>query len=161
MTQSDIPMDRPRVFDRLDHVGIVVRDADQALKYYATELRMPVIHDERLEHIGVRLVYLDMTNAFLQLVEPIGDGAVRDHFEQYGEGLHHICLSVPDIPQVLTMLAGEASSVVFQGGRGRLACFLQAKPNGVLLELTENTARATAPTDWDSRMSHVDGTAGA
>ena len=135
--------------ERLDHVGIVVADADKAAEYYRDALGIPVLHDERLSPVGVRLVYLDMGEPMLQLVEPIGPGNVRDHFEAHGEGLHHLCFAVHDIPRLLAVLPGEGGNKVFQGGRERLACFLRATPNGVLIEVTELTRRSLAYLDHE------------
>ncbi|MGH3739061.1 MAG: hypothetical protein ACRDT6_26205, partial [Micromonosporaceae bacterium] len=78
----------------LDHVGIAVHDADEALSSYAAA-GLSVVHDERLPHVGVRLVYLlpsglgsplGMTS--IQLVQPIGAGPVRQWMDERGEGLH-------------------------------------------------------------------------
>ncbi len=132
----------PHRFQRLDHVAVVVADADQALGYYRSVLGMEVFADERLNHLGVRLVYLDMGNTMLQLVEPFGPGPVWDHFQTNGEGLHHICLTVDDIPTTLARLDGEDDARIFQGGRSKRACFLQARPNKVIVELTESSQRS-------------------
>ncbi|MEU7837822.1 VOC family protein [Nonomuraea sp. NPDC052129] len=124
-------------FDHVDHVGIAVHDADQALPFYVERLGMTVIGDERAEDPGVRLTYLDAGNVMLQLVQPFRDGPVARFLRERGEGLHHVCFSVADIETTLAGLPGQESAQIFMGGRGRRACFLLGEPNGVRVELTE------------------------
>ena len=73
----------------------------------------------------------------LQLVQPTGPGPIADFLAAQGEGLHHICLAVEDIPATLRRLPGQEGVRVGMGGRGRRACFLAAPPNGLRIELTE------------------------
>ena len=47
----------------------------------------------------MRLTYLDAGNAFLQLVEPLDPAsALATWLDEHGEGLHHICFGVDDVP---------------------------------------------------------------
>ncbi|HLH59015.1 MAG TPA: VOC family protein [Streptosporangiaceae bacterium] len=121
---------------RVDHVAIAVRDADAALPYYTQRLGLPVIGDEIAEEPGVRLVYLDAGNTFVQLVQPVRPGPVAGWLDEHGEGLHHICFAAPDLAEVLGTLGDSAP--IFRGGRGRNACFLSDRPNNVAVELTES-----------------------
>ena len=123
----------------IDHIGIVVHDADKACEFYRG-LGFTVRHDEVLEHIAVRLVYLDSRPIMIQLVQPIGEGAVAQFLTDRGEGLHHICFVVDTIDDFLHDHPAEIAPV-FQGGRGRAACFVASEPNRVLVELTEHTPR--------------------
>lgn len=126
--------------NRLDHVGIAVHDADSASEFYRDKFGFDVSHDEILETIGVRLVYLNTGATMIQLVQPIGPGAISDYLADKGEGLHHLCIGVQDIPDFLGSNVSEAADV-FQGGRDRPACFIVSRPNNVLIELTENNPR--------------------
>ncbi|RAP78647.1 methylmalonyl-CoA epimerase [Paenibacillus montanisoli] len=121
----------------VDHIAIAVWDIDEALPYYTDVLGLPLVHDERLPSAGVRLAYVQAGNVMLQLVQPIGETAIRKHLEEKGEGLHHICFGVEDIPRTLGSLPGEQHAQVKMGGRSRRACFIGAKPNGVPIELSE------------------------
>jgi methylmalonyl-CoA/ethylmalonyl-CoA epimerase len=58
------------MLERNDHIAIAVRDIDRALPYYVETLKLPVVGDELLPDMGVRLVYLDAGNTFIQLVQP-------------------------------------------------------------------------------------------
>lgn len=126
----------------VEHVAVAVRDADSAARWYQDRLGMAIVHDERLPTIGVRLVYLmaadrSRSTAAIQLLEPIGDGAVQEFLTNRDEGLHHVCFAVENIEAVIGPDAQEREPLIFRGGRDRRACFLRQSPNGVLVELTE------------------------
>lgn len=125
------------MIENIDHIAIAVRNIDEALPYYTEQLGLPLIEDELLPSAGVRLAYLGAGSTMIQLVQPIGETPVRKFLEERGEGLHHLCLGVKDIPRTLSGLPGEEAVKVVMGGRARRACFLGAQPNGVRIELTE------------------------
>jgi methylmalonyl-CoA/ethylmalonyl-CoA epimerase len=124
-------------FRGVDHVAIIVRDADAALPYYQNELGMQLIDDEINENVNVRLVYLDAGNVKVQLVTPLGPGPLQDHLRDHGEGLHHICFQVDEINEAIEDLTDGADVTVSVGGRNRRTCFLPDRPNGLIMELTE------------------------
>ena len=124
---------------RLDHVAVVVRDTETALEHFVGRLQLRVVSTEELEVPRVRLTYLDLGNAFLQLVEPLdGESAVAEHLSRHGEGLHHICLGVDDVEGVANDLAPEGAPAARVGsGRGRPSAFVPGgTTHGVLLETT-------------------------
>jgi methylmalonyl-CoA/ethylmalonyl-CoA epimerase len=124
----------------IDHVAIVVRSIDQSLPYYRNVLRLDVTHEEYVADAGVRLLHLTGSNSSstctLQLVEPISDGPVRAHLDSHGEGLHHVCLAVPDLAAYVDLIP-NGTDRRFLGGRGRPACFLRERPNHALIEVIE------------------------
>ncbi|MEX2374885.1 MAG: VOC family protein [Dehalococcoidia bacterium] len=126
--------------NRLDHVGIAVHDADSAVGFYRDRFGFEVSHDETLGEIAVRLVYLAAGTTMIQLLQPVGPGAISEYLAENGEGLHHVCFSVDDIRDFLDSNPVERADV-FQGGRDRPACFIASRPNNVLIELTEHNPR--------------------
>ncbi len=130
----------------INHLGIVVRDIDEALPFYVDSLGMTVGHREELPAVGVRLLYLETGADTLQLLQPIGPGAAWERLEHHGEGPDHICYTVDDIPSTLATLAPEAEVPIFTGGRGRRACFLPGRHHGLRIELVEREPFAAATT---------------
>ena len=124
----------------VDHVGLVVRDADAAASFYVHELRLPILLDEVLAERGARLVWIDAGNVLLQLVQPVGPGAVAEFLETNGEGLHHVCFVVHKIDDALEAIDSDTIDGIFLGGRGRRACFLRGRPAGLLVEFYEDGA---------------------
>lgn len=129
------------MYSRIDHVGIVVSDISDAMRWYLERFEWEIHHKEYIADAGVHLAYLlpaaeDLASGAtsLQLVQPVEPGPVLDHLKANGEGVHHICFEVADISKALSEL-GDDPDRVFLGGRGRLACFLQESPTGVRIEL--------------------------
>jgi methylmalonyl-CoA/ethylmalonyl-CoA epimerase len=132
----------------IDHVAIVVADADASSKALTNMLGLEAVNDEVVTSVGVRLVHLAGSerdrHATLQLVQPVAAGPIREYLAEHGEGLHHVCYVVDNIPAFLTSPA-ERGTRTFTGGRGWRACFLAAQPSGVQFELVEPSIQATVP----------------
>lgn len=122
---------------RLDHVGIAVADTERALDYFVRVLGLEVKHSEVNEPVGVRLTYLDVGNAWLQLVEPLRDDTpIAAHLREQGEGIHHICFGVDDVERDAQAL-GDGGEVSVGSGRGRPSAFLPGAPvHGTRIECT-------------------------
>jgi methylmalonyl-CoA/ethylmalonyl-CoA epimerase len=132
----------PGTLRRIDHVAIVVRDAESATARLSATLGLTIVGAEILPDIGARLCYLSTTqelgpNAVLQVVQPTGTGPVMDFLEHQGEGLHHVCFVVDDAAATLAVAEGGEGNSVFLGGRGLRCGFLSARPHGLLVELIE------------------------
>jgi methylmalonyl-CoA/ethylmalonyl-CoA epimerase len=125
---------------RLDHVAVLVRSTDEALRFYRDRLGLAVHSTEELEAPRVRLTYLDAGNAYVQLVEPLDSASpLGSWLEENGEGLHHICFGVDDVPAAVAELSDQGSDIVLGSGRGRLSGFVTADGAGaaVRIECTE------------------------
>jgi methylmalonyl-CoA/ethylmalonyl-CoA epimerase len=125
---------------RLDHVAVAVRDTDEALLYFRDRLGLAVARSEEIETPHVRLTYLDAGNAYIQLVEPLEpELELARSIEEHGEGLHHVCFGVDDVPSAVRELAPDGAPPQAMGsGRGRTSAFIPGDPpHGVRLECTE------------------------
>jgi methylmalonyl-CoA/ethylmalonyl-CoA epimerase len=122
---------------RLDHVAVVVRDTEAALAYFAEQLGLRVASTEEIESPRVRLTYLDAGNAFIQLVEPLDeDSEIAQWLAANGEGLHHFCFGVDDVPAAIEQLSGRPPARL-GSGRGRISAFLPDGDHGARIECTE------------------------
>jgi methylmalonyl-CoA/ethylmalonyl-CoA epimerase len=124
---------------RLDHVAVLVRSTDEALRFYSGRLGLRVASSEELAEPRVRLTYLDAGNAYLQLVEPLdGDSPLSRWLDEHGEGLHHICFGVDDVQTAATALSDDGAPIRLGSGRGRVSAFVTTdESHGVRLECTE------------------------
>lgn len=125
---------------RLDHVAVLVRSTEDALRYFRGHLGLEVVHQDQLATPPVRLTYLDCGNAWLQLVEPLDpEHPLARQLEEQGEGLHHVCFGVDDPMAAAAELAQpDAPEVVRGSGRGRVSAFVPGAPvHGVRVECTE------------------------
>lgn len=130
------------MFKKLDHIAILVRDTEEALRFYRDTLKLPLVLSEAIEEAGVRLTHLDLGNLHLQLVQPLApDHPLRAQLDQRGEGLHHLCFLVDDVPQAMARLSEQGlkprNAQPHRGPRGRQAAFIDpATTRGVLWEMT-------------------------
>jgi methylmalonyl-CoA/ethylmalonyl-CoA epimerase len=140
---------------RLDHVAVLVRDTDEALRFYSGRLGLPVASSEEITSPHVRLTYLDAGNAYIQLVEPLtGNTPLTDWLDEHGEGLHHICFGVDDVAGAVGELNDPGEAISFGSGRGRVSSFVSAAgSHGVRIECTE-FVRAL---DVDEMPGYLDG----
>ena len=131
--------------DRIDHVAIIVRDIEQALLFYRDILGITPGEIKEVPTEQVRIAFLPMggpAGSQIELIQPLtADSSLSKFLEKRGEGLHHICLEVPDIDAALADLQSKGAAVLDQQPRiaaeGR-AIFIHPKAaHGVLLELVE------------------------
>ena len=135
---------RPNMIERLDHVGIAVRNLDDALQRLAPLLGDKSVTREEVAAQKVRVAHIDLGNVKLELLEPTEpDSAVGRFLEKRGEGLHHLSLQVADIAKVLHALQLSGLPLIDEKGRpgaeGNLVAFLHPRGTGnVLLELCQH-----------------------
>jgi methylmalonyl-CoA epimerase len=132
---------------RIDHVAIVVRDLAVSLRFYREMLGITPSRVLDFPAEGVRIAFLPLGGpggSELELLEPTDPTSGVARFrEKRGEGLHHICLEVPDIDEALGQLQAAGTPVLdatprpTAEGRG---IFIHPKgTSGVLLELIQPT----------------------
>jgi methylmalonyl-CoA/ethylmalonyl-CoA epimerase len=133
-----VSKDRLPIVRRIDHVGVAVRDITTSLRYYVDVLGMTLSDDVILSDGSARLAYLEAGDTTLQLVQPLLPGPVADHLAVLGEGLHHVCFTVDSLDAALHALPGdEPNDGIYIGGRQCRVSFIRARPNGLVVELTE------------------------
>ena len=125
------------------HIAIAVRDIDEALKVYRDALGLEVEGVREIPEQGVRVAFLPVGEAHIELVQPLSaEGGVARFLEKRGEGLHHICLKVRDIEKALEELSQAGVRLIDEsprlGAYGHKMAFIHPKSlHGVLLELYE------------------------
>jgi methylmalonyl-CoA/ethylmalonyl-CoA epimerase len=130
------------LFDALDHIAIVVADTDEAITFYRDTLGFPVLFSEVLADQGVRLTHLDLGACHLQLVQPLTqEHPLSEFLRVRGEGLHHLCWRVENVPIAMARLAARGlvlrDRTPRRGPRGRQAVFVDpGSTRNVLLEIT-------------------------
>jgi methylmalonyl-CoA/ethylmalonyl-CoA epimerase len=126
----------------LDHIGIAVESIDAGLAIYRA-LGIEIEGVEEVADQGVRVAFLTVGDARLELLEPTDDTSlIARHIERRGAGLHHICLRVPDIRMAMARLSKEGfrllSEEPLRGAHDCLVCFIHPKSaGGVLIELSQ------------------------
>ncbi|HTK06509.1 MAG TPA: methylmalonyl-CoA epimerase [Ktedonobacteraceae bacterium] len=132
---------------RIDHVAIVVHDLEQALSFYRDTLGITPSAIKDVPSEQVRIAFLPMGGpggSEIELVQPTApDSSLVRFLEKRGEGLHHICLEVPDIDVALQEMKAKGASVLDEQPRlaaeGRAIFLHPRSTHGVLLELLEKS----------------------
>jgi methylmalonyl-CoA/ethylmalonyl-CoA epimerase len=129
---------------RIDHVGVAVFDIDAAVTYYTDVLGLRLSVDTLLSDGSTRLAYLEAADTTIQLIQPLRPGSLADFLAASGEGLHHICLAVTgELETALSDVFDESPDGIYIGGRNCRVSFVGARPNNVLIELTEEASRTS------------------
>ena len=129
----------------MNHVAIVVRNLDDALKLYQTIFGLKPSKIETVLEQGVKTALLPLPHGGeSELLEPIdANSGVGKFLESKGEGMHHICLDVDDVDAELASLTAKGIQLIDKKGRKGLAGkvgFIHPKSvKGVLVELAQKT----------------------
>jgi methylmalonyl-CoA epimerase len=127
---------------QIDHLGIAVKSLSAAKAIYE-KLGLSVSPVETVEHEQVRLVMVPVGESRLELLEATSENSTIAKFiAKRGEGLHHVCLKVPDLPAAVERLKKDGVRLVSEeiktGAGGHKYVFVHpSSAGGVLLELVE------------------------
>jgi methylmalonyl-CoA epimerase len=127
----------------LDHVGIAVRDIDQALAFYRDALGLEIETPEDVASQRVRAHVIPVGQSALELIEATAaDSPIARHLQKRGPGLHHITLRVDDIRAALDHLRARGVALIDEeprpGPRSSLIAFIHPSAvHGVLIELKQ------------------------
>ena len=130
---------------RLNHVALVVDDLDKAAQQWKQLLGATVTERQSLPEHGVTVVFIDLPNTRIELLEPMGDGSPVSRFleKHSGGGMHHICMEVPDILVARDQLLAKGARILGDGepkigAHGNPVLFMHPGDfNGTLIELEE------------------------
>jgi len=127
---------------RIDHVALVVKDLDEALKVYEDVFGLKAAHIETVPDQGVKAALIPVGDSEIELLEPIDpESGVGKFLERRGEGFHHICLEADQVDEELKSLAERGVELIDKKGRRGLAGmvgFLHPKAvKGALIELAQ------------------------
>jgi methylmalonyl-CoA/ethylmalonyl-CoA epimerase len=105
------------VIGRLNHVAVVVPDLAKAAATYRDTLGARVSPPHPVPAHGVTVVFVELDNTKIELLEPLGaDSPVRGFLERNpGGGMHHVCYEVPDIIAARDRLKAEGARVLGDG----------------------------------------------
>ena len=127
----------------LDHLGIAVKSLAAAKAIYE-KLGLSISEEETVAAEKVRLAMVPVGDTRLELLEPLtSDSAIAKFIEKRGEGLHHVCMRVPDLAAAVKKLKSENVRLVSEeikiGAGGHRYVFVHpSSTGGVLLELVED-----------------------
>ncbi len=127
----------------LDHVAIVVRDLEAAIRLYRDTLGLELAAVEEVPEQQVTTAIFGRGLGRVELICPTTvDSGVGRFLEKRGEGLHHICLEVEDLEGTLKALREAGIPLIDEaprpGAGGAKVAFIHPRgARGVLTELRE------------------------
>ncbi len=130
---------------RLNHVALAVPDLQAAARLYEDTLGARVSEPQSLPEHGVTLVFVDVPNTRLELLEPLGEDSPIAAFltRNPDGGIHHLCYEVDDIRAARDRLKADGARILGDGepklgAHGNPVLFLHPKDFcGTLIELEE------------------------
>jgi methylmalonyl-CoA/ethylmalonyl-CoA epimerase len=129
---------------KIDHIGIVVRNLEDALAMYKSVFGLEAIKIETHEDIKVKIAFIPLGEVLIELVQPTVPGAGRtgQFLEKKGGGLHHIALRVENIEKAMAELDKARIRLRDKkprdGGDGSKIAFIEPEfTQNVLTELVE------------------------
>jgi methylmalonyl-CoA epimerase len=126
----------------IDHLGIAVKSLAAAKAIYE-KLGLTATSEEMVEGEQVRVAMLPVGESRLELMEATSEtSTIAKFIAKRGEGLHHVCLRVPDLTAVVERLKTDGvrlvSNEIKTGAGGHRYVFVHpSSTGGVLLELVE------------------------
>lgn len=130
---------------RLNHIAIAVRDLAAASALYRDTLGARVSDPLPQPEHGVTVVFIELPNAKVELLEPLGAGSPIAKFLEKNPdgGMHHICYEVDDILAARDRLKAQGARVLGDGepkigAHGKPVLFLHPKDFcGTLVEIEQ------------------------
>lgn len=132
----------------LDHIGVAVESLESAKKPYEA-MGWTAPEPELVASENVRVMMFELVNQCrIELIEATDESsAIAKFLKKRGPGIHHICLRVKKIREVLGHLKSQGFQLIheepFAGAHGCQVAFVHPKSmGGVLVELSEPGSEA-------------------
>ncbi|MDH4415313.1 MAG: methylmalonyl-CoA epimerase [Rhizobium sp.] len=130
---------------RVNHIALAVPDLAAATASYRDMLGAKVSQAQALPEHGVTVVFVELDNTKVELLEPLGDASPIAAFLEKNPsgGMHHICYEVTDILAARDQLSASGARVLGSGepkigAHGKPVLFLHPKDFfGTLIELEQ------------------------
>ncbi|MEP3197688.1 MAG: methylmalonyl-CoA epimerase [Lentilitoribacter sp.] len=133
------------MLSKLNHVAIAVPDLKTATDQYKHMLGAQVTEPQKLDEHGVTVVFIELPNTKVELLEPIDASSPIAAFLEKNPkgGMHHICYEVEDIAAAKSQLIETGARVLGDGepkigAHGKPVLFLHPSDfSGTLIELEQ------------------------
>lgn len=127
----------------IDHIGIAVKNIDEALKFWEGCLGIKCTGKETVADQKVTTAFLPIKESEIELLEATEpESPVAKFIEKKGEGIHHIAIRVDDVESALAECKAAGIKLIDEtprhGAGGAMIAFIHPKSTGgILLELSQ------------------------
>ena len=127
---------------KVDHIGIAVRNLEDAIRIYTDAFGLEVKEIEVVEEQKARVAIIPIGESRIELLESTDpEGPIARYIEKRGEGIQHLALEVSNIRGALQALKGKGIPLIDdeprKGSRNTRMAFLHPKGTKALIELVE------------------------
>lgn len=135
------------MIEKIDHIGIAVKNLEEQVKLYRDILGVKVSEIQLGTGGRNKLVFVDAGGTELELLQDTtNDGTIAKFITNRGEGIHHIAYKVDNIVETLTRLKEKGIALIDvkprPGARGSQVAFIHPKATfGVLVELCQEAEK--------------------
>lgn len=128
----------------IDHVGLAVRDLDEAIARWSKTFGLEVSHREINESQGIEEAMLDLADGTrLQLLAPQNsESTIAKFLDRSGEGMQQLAFRVTNIDEAMANVVSAGMRLIYPESRigtaGSLINFVHPEDvGGVLVELVQ------------------------
>jgi methylmalonyl-CoA/ethylmalonyl-CoA epimerase len=144
-----------RAIGKLDHIGIAVKSAAEARKFFEGALGARFLYEHANPEAGYRIFEFDLDGLTVELLEPLGqDSFLHAFLDKHGEGLHHLTLDVPDAKQQIADLKRQGIKVVNEreyGPESYEGFISPRSSHGVLIQIGSGYPTLARAAEWFSK----------
>jgi len=129
--------------EKIEHIGIAVKDLEQANTIYENLLGIAPYKMEKVESEGVSTSFFQTGESKIELLEATNpESTIAKFIAKKGEGVHHIAFAVKDIKAEMKRLSDLGFTILNdepkRGADNKWVCFIHPKnTKGVLVELCQ------------------------
>ena len=129
------------MIQKIAHIGVAVKNIEEAEKFYAEVLKMAIHDRETLKDI--KAAFVPVGDTALELLQStVPEGVINKFIERRGEGIHHIAYEVDNIEKALEDLKAKGVPLIDEkprkGAHNSKVAFINPKGTyGILVELVE------------------------
>ncbi|MDF2676048.1 MAG: mce [Bacillota bacterium] len=129
--------------NKVDHIGIAVKDLQETLKFYEGVLGLKSAGTETVEEQKVKVAFLPIGDTEVELLESTSeDGPIAKYIEKNGEGVQHIAFKVDDIEAAIAEMKEKGIRMIdekprYGAGGAKIAFCHPKSTHGVLIELCQ------------------------
>jgi methylmalonyl-CoA/ethylmalonyl-CoA epimerase len=133
------------VITDVHHVGIAVRDLDEALALFRDTLGLPCVKQGDMPARGVRVAMLAAGRSYLEVIQPVDESSpFARSIAKRGQGLHHVALwstdASADVARLRDLGVPLEDREPRDGFTGRLSYLAASAFDGAQLEIVEPEA---------------------
>lgn len=122
-----------------NHIGIAVQSIDQTMDFLSAAFGAEEVMRQKAPELGQVSALVRIGDAYLELMEPCGEGVIKKYLETHGPGFHHISIKTDDFEKDCQHLEEIGVTVFGKTDVGIAKCgfTLPKTSGGILYEILQ------------------------